>query len=85
MMFGRGEGCKQKTRLSNSSDEEISTGLNSSRISETGIQSKPGKVRDYNDSYLAMGFSWTGDIRCPLPECIVCGESSQTLPWHQQN
>ena len=64
----------KKPRLSNSSDEEISTGLNSSRISETGIQSKPGKVRDYNDSYLAMGFSWTGDIRCPLPECIVCGE-----------
>ena len=21
-----------------------------------------------------MGFSWTGDINCPLPECIVCGE-----------
>ena len=21
-----------------------------------------------------MVFSWTGDIRCPLPECIVCGE-----------
>ena len=21
-----------------------------------------------------MGFSWTGDIRCRLPECIVCGE-----------
>ncbi|KAI6652459.1 hypothetical protein LOD99_7473 [Oopsacas minuta] len=21
-----------------------------------------------------MGFSWTGDIRCPLPKCNVCGE-----------
>ena len=21
-----------------------------------------------------MSFSWTGDVNCPLPECIVCGE-----------
>ena len=52
----------KKTRISYSSDEEVGTSHNSSGISETGIQSKPGKFRDFDDSYLAMGFSWAGDI-----------------------
>ncbi len=39
-----------------------------------------GKVSDvkknrlYNDSYLAIGFTWTGEEKCPLPLCIVCGK-----------
>ena len=39
-----------------------------------------GKVSDvkknrlYNDSYLAFGFTWTGEEKCPLPLCIVCGK-----------
>ena len=39
-----------------------------------------GKVSDvkknrlYNDSYLAIGFTWTGEEMCPLPLCIVCGK-----------
>ena len=39
-----------------------------------------GKVSDvkknrlYNDSYLAIGFTWTGEEDCPLPLCIVCGK-----------
>ncbi len=28
----------------------------------------------YNDSYLAIGFTWTGEENCPLPLCIVCGK-----------
>ncbi|MBN3275980.1 ZBED5 protein, partial [Polyodon spathula] len=28
--------------------------------------------RQYNESYLAFGFSWTGDAACPLPECLIC-------------
>ncbi len=39
-----------------------------------------GKVSDvkknrlYSDSYLAIGFTWTGEENCPLPLCIVCGK-----------
>ena len=39
-----------------------------------------GKVSDvkknrlYNDSYLAIGFTWTGEEKCPLPLGIVCGK-----------
>ena len=32
------------------------------------------KNRLYNDSYLAIGFTWTGEEKCPLPLCIVCGK-----------
>jgi hypothetical protein len=34
------------------------------------------KIRPYNDSYLAMGFKWTGDETCPLKLCIVCREET---------
>ena len=48
-----------------------------------------GKVSDvkknrlYNDSYLAIGFTWTGEEKCPLPLCIVCEKSSLTQLWSQ--
>ncbi len=28
----------------------------------------------YNESYLVIGFTWTGEKDCPLPLCIVCGK-----------
>jgi hypothetical protein len=31
-------------------------------------------IRLYDDSYLAMGFTWTGDKNCLLPLCIVCAK-----------
>ena len=32
------------------------------------------KVRRYCKSYVALGFTWTGNPNCPSPLCIVCGE-----------
>lgn len=32
------------------------------------------KVRRYDDSYMALGFTWTGENTCQLPLCIVCGK-----------
>ncbi len=40
-----------------------------------------GKVGDvkknclYSDSYLAIGFTWTGEEDCPLLLCFVCGKT----------
>lgn len=32
------------------------------------------KVEPYNESYLSVGFTWTGDSSCPLPLCPVYGK-----------
>jgi hypothetical protein len=32
------------------------------------------KVCLYNENYLSMGFTWTGDSSCPIPLCLVWGE-----------
>ena len=32
------------------------------------------KTRLYSDSYLELGFTWSGDELCPNPKCLVCGE-----------
>ena len=30
--------------------------------------------RQYHESYLSYGFSWTGDVNCPHPECVIYRE-----------
>jgi hypothetical protein len=30
------------------------------------------KVCLYSESYLSMGYTWTGDSSCPIPLCLVC-------------
>lgn len=42
------------------------------RVKEKWVMLK--KNRLYSDSYLAIGFTWTGEEGCPLPLCIVCGK-----------
>jgi hypothetical protein len=27
----------------------------------------------YNESYISMGFAWTGDSSCLIPFCLICG------------
>ena len=63
----------KKIRLdsSSSSDEEL---LSEPVNIKVGSLCKPGKVRLYNEDYLALGFTWSGDEKCPLPECVICGE-----------
>ena len=34
---------------------------------------KKTSSRQYDDTYLQYGFTWTGDATLPLPLCLVCG------------
>ncbi|KAL4135376.1 hypothetical protein QTP88_006990 [Uroleucon formosanum] len=54
---------------SNLNIESTSGESNQASSSSTGLN----KIRLYNISYLAMGFTWYGNENCPQPECIVCG------------
>jgi hypothetical protein len=40
----------------------------------TGATVDTKKVHLYNESYISMGFTWTGDSICPILLCLVCGK-----------
>ena len=44
-----------------------------SKNTETLLPCIPGKVRLYNEDYIAIGFTWSGIEKCPLPEYVICG------------
>ena len=46
----------------------------SSRLPKHDEISLQVKVRKYCENYIALGFTWTGNLDCSLPFRIVCGE-----------
>ncbi|XP_066955123.1 uncharacterized protein [Macrobrachium rosenbergii] len=52
-------------------DEEDQKSENDSQPSTSREEASDNKIRHYNESYLAVGFTWTGDKNCPLPLCII--------------
>lgn len=55
-----------------SGDEQHLAGQITSKVAKVG---ETKKNRRYNDTYLAFGFTWTGEQKCQLPLCIVCGKT----------
>ncbi len=55
-----------------SGDEQHLAGKSTSKVAKVG---ETKKIRSYNDTYLAFGFTWTGEQNCQLPLCIVCGKT----------
>ncbi len=47
-------------------------------VSGTSMQ-KVGKHRQYLESYLAFGFTYTEPQEKPLPICIICEQVEMTL------
>lgn len=35
---------------------------------------KKSKKRKYDESYIALGFTWIGDANNPSPQCVLCSE-----------
>ena len=40
----------------------------------SGITTGRKKIRLYGESYLSVGFTWTGDPGFLIPLCVVCGK-----------
>lgn len=58
--------------LEGSSDDFVDADELSS--SGTYYGNRPRYSYTYNDNFLSMGFTWTGDRDCPKPKCIVCNK-----------
>lgn len=79
---------RRRSEVQEDSTASSSTTENSDKASEEELQHSesesfactsstvldPKKVRLYSESYLTMGFSWTGDPHCPIPLCVICGK-----------
>lgn len=59
-------------RLEGSSDDFVEPEEQFSCGTQYGTPSTSGYTYRYKDSYLALGFTWTGNPSYPYPMCIVC-------------
>ena len=57
---------------SRESDSEHSLNPINSNVKKAKIRHNLN--RQYNESYLKLGFFWSGDAAQPNPLCVVCGE-----------
>ena len=57
---------KQKRKHDDSGSHKHNESSSNKRV-------KTRSIRKYNESYLAFGIHWTGNIDEPLPLCVVCG------------
>jgi hypothetical protein len=62
----------KRRRVDELEDNENESKLPKPRTSKAGKEATGEKIRLYNDSYFAIGFTWTGEENCLLPLCIVC-------------
>jgi hypothetical protein len=53
------------------SDEELSASV---KFHCTSATTDTKRSHLYNESYILMCFTWTGDSSCPIPLCLVCGK-----------
>jgi hypothetical protein len=45
----------------------------SDKFDFTSATTDTKNARLYNETYLSIGFAWTGDSSCPVPLCLICG------------
>ena len=54
----------------------LSSETNDSQEEAESTKKKPKLVnRKYHESYVSYGFIYCGDESCPIPKCLVCGET----------
>lgn len=58
-----------KTKKPETSDDEL---VSHSNKPKTDNHKASEKIRHYNENYLSIGFTWSGDPECPLPLCVIC-------------
>ena len=56
------------------SNRVLKKSFNSTPVAGPSKPPKKKVCRQYMDSYLSLGFTWTGDENVPRPMCLICGE-----------
>jgi hypothetical protein len=75
----------KRRRVDEEEDRENESKLSEPSTSKTEKEVTDKKIRLYNETYLAMGFTWTGEENLPLPLCLVCGKNYQLRLWSRQS